>query len=72
MENGESPTFWKNISAPSSLSKNKPSRQQASVFAGFLLGLIFDPEDGDDMFQRNFGLPPHYRRYNAEDPVLQY
>jgi hypothetical protein len=43
------------------MSKNTPSKkpaitkQETSVIAGFLLGLIFDPEDGGDMFLRNVG-----------------
>jgi hypothetical protein len=41
---GESqPTFQWNISLPS------------SGLVGFLLGLLFDPEDGDNMFLRNVG-----------------
>jgi hypothetical protein len=28
--------------------------------AGFLFNLLFDPEDGGDMFLRNFGLCPKY------------
>jgi hypothetical protein len=28
------------------------------LHAGFLLGVFFDPEDGGDMFLRNFGLLP--------------
>jgi hypothetical protein len=28
--------------------------------AGYLLGLLFYPEDGSDMLLRNVGLPPNY------------
>jgi hypothetical protein len=38
------------------------------AFGGFLLDLIFDPEDGDDMFLRNFRTT---LRYNPEDRTLQ-
>jgi hypothetical protein len=34
------------------------------LHAGFLLGLFFDPEDGDDMFLRNF------RRLSADYTAL--
>jgi hypothetical protein len=50
-------TFRRNMSPPSSASKNKlsdkPAWKEVSSKAGFLLGLFFDPEDGDDMFLRN-------------------
>jgi hypothetical protein len=41
-------------------SNNKPSKkpawkQVASLHTGFLLGLVFHPEDGGDMFLRNVG-----------------
>jgi hypothetical protein len=43
--------FWKNMSPPSSGSKNK---LLATCFhAGFFLGLFFNPEDGGDTFLRN-------------------
>jgi hypothetical protein len=48
--------FERNISPPSSGSKNKASKQAllATYYhAGFLLGLFFDPENGGDMFLRN-------------------
>jgi hypothetical protein len=56
------PTFRRNISPPSSEMANKPTRnpsesmwQAESFHAGFLLDLLFDPEDGDKMFFRNVG-----------------
>jgi hypothetical protein len=51
------------------VSKSKPSKKQAAAFGnlslppatvGFLFGLLFDPEDGDDMFLRNFPISPNY------------
>jgi hypothetical protein len=51
--------FRRNISPPFSRSKNKPSkkpaRKQVASYAGFFLGVFFDPEDGGDMFLRNIG-----------------
>jgi hypothetical protein len=50
------PTFRRNISPPSLVPKNKPSKirsQLATCFhAGIFFGLFFDPEDGGDMFLR--------------------
>jgi hypothetical protein len=50
------------MSPVSSESKNKPSKYQikkevACIFllASFSLGLIFEPEDGRDIFLRNVG-----------------
>jgi hypothetical protein len=47
--------FWD--ITPSSGLKNKPRKNQAFclLYAGFLLGLFFDFEDGGDMFLRNVG-----------------
>jgi hypothetical protein len=41
-------TYWKNISKQETSVKNV-----AMLHAGFLLGLIFDPEDGGDIFLQN-------------------
>jgi hypothetical protein len=30
-------------------------KQQAELYAGFLPDLLFDPEDGNDMFLQNVG-----------------
>jgi hypothetical protein len=47
------------MSPSTSGSNNKPSKKLAEFATGlhadFLLGLFFDPEDGGDMYQRNFG-----------------
>jgi hypothetical protein len=55
-------TFRRDISPPSSGITSKPSKKQASrrqqselLLAGFLLHLLFDPEDGGDVFLRNIG-----------------
>jgi hypothetical protein len=39
--------------------------------AKFLLGLLFDPEDGSSMSLWNAGLFLHYKAYNREDHILQ-
>jgi hypothetical protein len=31
------------------------ANKQNSLHAGFLLGILFSPEDGDDIFLRNIG-----------------
>lgn len=53
-------TFRRNTSPTSSGSKNKPSKQSYACYmlhAGFLCGLLSDPEDGVDIFLRHLGLP---------------
>jgi hypothetical protein len=53
--------FRGNISHSFSGSKSKPCKKSASVWwlllAGLLIGLVFDPEDGGDMFLQNVGFP---------------
>jgi hypothetical protein len=41
------------------------------AFAGLLLGLLFDPENGGDIFLRNFGLSAT-QHYNPEDRALHH
>jgi hypothetical protein len=47
-------TFRRNISPTSSRSKNKTNRALLStcIHPGFLLDLLFNPEDGGDIFLR--------------------
>jgi hypothetical protein len=42
--------FWGNVSPPSLGLKIKVSSDCSVLYAGFLLGLFFDPEDGGGMF----------------------
>jgi hypothetical protein len=63
---GKIPTFQRNMSPPSSESKNKPSLPPVS---GFLLRLLFDPEEGRDIFLRNVELSPNY---TASQPRRSY
>jgi hypothetical protein len=42
------------MSLPSSGSQREPNEKPCFLFyAGFLLGLLFDPEDGDNLFLGN-------------------
>jgi hypothetical protein len=47
--------FGRNMSHSPSESNNKPSTIFDLFHASLLLGLFFDPEDGDDIFLRNVG-----------------
>jgi hypothetical protein len=38
--------------------------------AGFLLGLLFNAEDGGDMFLRNVGLSPNYKALQPRRPYF--
>jgi hypothetical protein len=41
------------------------------VSAGFLLGLLFDPEEGGDMFLRNIEISPTYTAVTPKRQALQ-
>jgi hypothetical protein len=43
-------------------------KKQAANSAGFLLGLLFDPEDRSDMFLLNVGLSPNYTGLQHRGP----
>jgi hypothetical protein len=50
------PTLRRNISPPSSGSKKISARtSQPPAYLLVLAEIFFDPEDGGDMFLRNFG-----------------
>jgi hypothetical protein len=52
-----------NVLPPSSVQNGKPRKKEAKglFLAGFLLGLLFEPEDGGEKFLRNIGgVPPNY------------
>jgi hypothetical protein len=65
--------FQRNISPPFSGSKSKPRKKPAeSADKYFLIGLVFDLEDGGDMFFRNIVLSSKYTALNPEtDRFLQ-
>jgi hypothetical protein len=57
------------ISPPSSGSKNKPSNKW--LFDGFLLALLFDPEDGGDIYsETSFDFQRTIWHYISEDITL--
>jgi hypothetical protein len=63
------------MSPPSSVSKRKPSHKKAEAggkrsTVGFLLGLLFDREDGADNFIRKVGFSPSYMALTAKKPTL--
>jgi hypothetical protein len=45
----------------------KTKLNSPSVSIGFLLGLLFGPEDGGDMFFRNVGLSSNYTALQSSD-----
>jgi hypothetical protein len=66
-------SFRRNISSPSSGSKNKTSKKRAwatCFHVGFLLRLPFYPEDEDDIFLRNVSW--HWTDYTALYPRKCY
>jgi hypothetical protein len=46
----------------------RSSEKQASASAGFLRGLVFDPEDGVDMLFRKVGISPYYTALKPRRP----
>jgi hypothetical protein len=48
-----------------------PRKHLPPAFVGFLLGLLFGPKDGVDMFLRNIGLSPNYLPLHLRDRILQ-
>jgi hypothetical protein len=57
--------------------RNRRHAQSASRFCWFLRWLLFDPEDGGDMFLRNVGPSPNYTAKlfiptAARSPKLEY
>jgi hypothetical protein len=69
----ENPTFseeahFTSIFRADYYTREDSSRQKACLFfASFLLGLLFDPEDGGDIVLRNVGLFWRTRIYIPED-----
>jgi hypothetical protein len=49
---------------------NKKSVHFPPASAGFLLGLLFDPENGDDKFPWNFRLSPNYIRLHTQRAIV--
>jgi hypothetical protein len=61
---GDSPTFRRNISPPSSGSRNTPASPS------FLFSLLFDPEYAGHMFLRNVELSPKLRGVPTQRTTL--
>jgi hypothetical protein len=72
------PTFRRNITSPTLESQSKPRKKISEVERGqvsltfasadFLLVLIFDSEDGGDMYLRNVRIPLSYVELQARRP----
>jgi hypothetical protein len=52
--------------------KFPPEHSMQAASAGFLLGLIFDPEDRRGMFLRNSGPSPNYMVLQPRRPIYVY